>query len=391
MFFFERAKSALRKDLLKAYAFVRGKEGIFPMDHNWLRIICYEDVDSWILGKFAKNLHNELTILGKKSDLAKVGDSRSNIGHHIIYYNARKKWSPIETFMITHLDTDWKIELVRRQLKIYDMGICMSEETRSRLVSLGMIERRLCYINPAHDGIVKPRPLVIGIASKTHADGRKNEDAIVEVFRGLPKEGFTLAIMGMGWDEQVARLRESGCSVTYYNAFDYDTYISSFIPSLDYFIYFSHDEGSMAFLDAIAADVKTIVTPQGYHLDIPGGIDHAIATPADLSPILMQIHNKRMERASRVSSWNWKEYTQRHLLVWEYLQMQSVKTYRKQLLAFTQLINNNGQIALAAELQGVAVPKKEVYIEAEECACRHAMQDVMIQLGRERQIFYPHG
>ena len=41
-----------------------------------VRIVCYEDVDSWILGKFALKMREELAHLSVLCDIAKTPDSR---------------------------------------------------------------------------------------------------------------------------------------------------------------------------------------------------------------------------------------------------------------------------------------------------------------------------
>lgn len=360
-----------------------------PIGPGGIRIICYEDVDAWVLGKFAKRMQKELVDMGRKADIAKTGDPTAAIGHHIIYYDAEKKWAPIETFMITHLDSENKISKVRKQLGVYDMGICMSSETREKLVALGMPADKLCYVNPAHDGVIKPRPIVLGIASRTYKDGRKNEDVIMEVFQHLPKDGFTIKIIGAGWDEQVQRLRGSGCDVVYQNKFDYDEYISSFISSLDYLIYFSHDEGSLSFLDAIAADVKTIVTPQGYHLDLPGAIDYPIDTPADIEQILLRIYEERTRRVSRVSSWNWTEYTLRHMAIWDYLAAFHSAGYKQEWDSFLQMLDASGKKMVNEAFRESSVPSVKVYQEIINNAIAGGFSKVKVQLQRGRDIFYP--
>ena len=54
---------------------------------------------------------------------------------------------------------------------------------------------------------------------------------------------------------------------------DYDE-IKSHVPYFDYYFYPGLDEGSLGTLDALAAGVKTIVTNQGFHLDLTNGVTH---------------------------------------------------------------------------------------------------------------------
>ena len=62
----------------------------------------------------------------------------------------------------------------------------------------------------------------------------------------------------------------------------YDSY-SWFVDKFgkDY-CYFGFDEGSMGFMDAVAAGAKTIVTPQGYHLECGFDIDFPVRTIDDI-------------------------------------------------------------------------------------------------------------
>lgn len=361
-----------------------------PVGGNGIRIICYEDVDAWILGKFAKKMHSYLGVFGKKSDIAKIGDETAAICHHIIYYDAEKKWAPVETFMITHLDQEWKIEKVMQQLELYDMGVCMSEETCANLRKITTRPERLCYINPAHDGVIRPRPLVLGIASKVHNDGRKNEDAIVDVMKRFPIDAFALKIMGMGWEPQVTSLRESGYQVEYFDTFDYMRYTTDFVPSLDYFIYFSHDEGSMAFVDAIAAGVKTIVTPQGYHLDVVDGIDHRIDNQSDLTAVLQEIHDARMQRVARVADWSWKEYTWKHLVLWDYLLHQKNPAVIQQIQRFLDVAKTDDTIPpnFMQDLDQTTPAEKTIFAAA-EISRALGLNELSLQYARQGMIYYP--
>src|SRR5512141_2146059 len=115
-----------------------------------VRIVCYEDVHAWILGKFALRLNDNLLRMGVKSDISKVPDPQADINHHIIYYNYDGNKTTTETVMITHIDTAVKIELLRMQLSNAAMGICMSMDTVRQLAAVGLPRERLCFINPAH-------------------------------------------------------------------------------------------------------------------------------------------------------------------------------------------------------------------------------------------------
>jgi hypothetical protein len=287
-----------------------------------VRIICYEDVDAWILGKFARRLDEELNRGGYASSIAKVGDTSALVGHHIIYIDACEKWSPVETVMVTHLDEAWKEKWLVKMMGSFDMAICMSQETARQVEQIGVDPRKVTYVSPAHDGLIQPRRRVIGVAGKTHVDGRRDPKFIVDMMRGVDPKQIELSIMGNGWDIQVADLRSKGFVVNYRPSFDFDAYVTEFMPSLDYFVHYSWDEGSMAFLDAIAADARTLVNRQGFHLDVPNGIDEPIVSAEDVARILRRDLLERCQRVSRVESFTWFEYAFRHRVIWDFLSLE---------------------------------------------------------------------
>jgi hypothetical protein len=289
------------------------------IENDAIRIICYEDVDAWILGKFARRLDEELKTVGRSSSIGKVGDAASAVGHHIIYIDAHEKRSPIETIMVTHLDEAWKERRLAKMMAVFDMAICMSHETALQVQAIGVDPRKITYVSPAHDGLIKPRRRVIGIAGKTHADGRRDPQFIVDMVRGVDPADVEVSIMGSGWESQVETLRNMGFAVVYTPEFRFDDYVENFMPSLDYFVHYSWDEGSMAFLDAIAADARTLVNEQGFHLDVPNGIDSPIVSAEDVATVLRRDADERRRRTERVAGLTWHEYALRHRVIWDYL------------------------------------------------------------------------
>ena len=283
-----------------------------------VRIVCYEDVDRWILGKFALKMNQYLMQVGIDSDISKVPDPKADINHHIIYYSYNGEINSIDTVMITHIDNHNKLTLVKKQLMNAAMGICMSQETMEKLVNLGLPRNKLSYINPAHDGIIIPRKKYIGITCRVQEDGRKREFILSKLAKDLNPKLFAFKIMGDGWDAQIKDLKDHGFIVEYTNRFIYDEYIK-LIPSLDYYLYTGQDEGQMGFIDALAAGVETIVTPQGYHLDAKDGISYSFTTYDELLSIFNRITMQRMHLIDSVATWNWEDYTIKHIEIWNYL------------------------------------------------------------------------
>jgi glycosyltransferase involved in cell wall biosynthesis len=280
-----------------------------------VNIICGEDLNEWIIGKFARKLNDELNKMGIESSISQHSDTKADVNHYIIYSAYKGKKTKVDTLMVTHIDALRKFCRLRGQLKIADMGICMSSQTVENLVKAGIPREKLCYINPAHDGLIKPRPITIGIASKIFRDGRKNERYILKLIKYIAPRDFKFKIMGEGWQSIVDKMRKKMFEVEYHEKFDYEVY-KELMPTLDYYLYVGKDEGQMGVVDALAAGVPTIVTPQGYHLDAVNGITYAINNFGDILNVFNEIALKKRRLINSVSNWTWEEYAKKHVKIW---------------------------------------------------------------------------
>lgn len=283
-----------------------------------IRIVCYEDVNRWIIGKFALKMEALLSAWGHQVDIATNVDPSADINHHLIYLGYKYQQAGVQTLMITHVDSHKKLHLVKKQLAVAEMGICMSRETVDMLTNFGIPRAQLSYVNPAQDGIIKPRKLIVGLTCRVQEDGRKREYFFKELANQLDPDDFSFKIMGDGWDEQVALLKEKGFEVQWFDSFIYDEYLK-IIPSLDYYLYMGMDEGQMGYADALAAGVKTIVTTQGYHLDAIEGLTYGFKELDELLEIFANISAERKKITGSIKSWNWEDYTRKHVDIWEYL------------------------------------------------------------------------
>lgn len=314
-----------------AFDLYRAKEHIKCEEKKVIRYVRLISEDNgWILNKFAVKMKEKLEKRGYKCSIADTVDPLADVNHHVSYASCQPIVSDYnETFMITHIDSYNKIELLKHQLKKAKMGICMSRETMERLASYGIPREKICYINPAQDGVIKPKKYILGITHKTHEDHRKNEHILVDLCKSLDPEYFAFKIMGAGWEQIVASVKDMGFQIDYYDEFDYEEYVK-LIPSLDYYLFWGFDEGSMGFLDALQAGVETIVTPQGYHLDVKNGIKYACRTLDDFADVLLRLQEKRKKIVESVKEWTWGNYVDKHLEVWNYLLGNEEGIYKNQ-------------------------------------------------------------
>lgn len=285
---------------------------------KYVNLVCQDE--GWILTKFALKMKEQLEKKGIRAEIGTGVDFTADINHHIAFHLFEPIQDARDTLMITHVDSLNKVRQLKHQLGLARMGICMSRETMDYLVTCGIPREKLCFINPAQDGVIKPKKYVLGITHRNYdeVDNRKRISALVDICQKLDPDYFKIKIMGMGWDNIVTQLRDMKFEVEYYSEFDYDTYVN-LIPSLDYYLFWGFDEGSMGFLDALSAGVETIVTPQGYHLDIPNGITYPCRIISDFEHVLIDIQDKRKRMVESVHDLTWESYVDKHLEVWKYV------------------------------------------------------------------------
>jgi glycosyltransferase involved in cell wall biosynthesis len=277
---------------------------------------------SWILDKIAERLARELVAFDVQVHLTDTVDGKADIVHHMSWAFANIPSVVPSTMFVTHLDDPYKINQVISTLKNHvNVGVCMSMDTMRLLETHGCPARSLTVISPAHDGVVKPRRIVIGITSRVYSDGRKREHLLQAVAERMSLRDFTFRIFGQGWEPTIFKLERAGATVEYFGESsdfrkDYDALVAA-IPSFDYYLYLGLDEGSLGTLDALAAGVPTIITPQGFHLDLEHGITYPVLTDRDLQSVFEKIIGDRRERIASVSRLTWTYYARCHLALWE--------------------------------------------------------------------------
>jgi hypothetical protein len=277
---------------------------------------------SWIIEKIAMRLQQELAALNVTAIISETAAADADIIHHMSWAFANTKTPQPSTMFVTHLDDSHKVSQVRATLgaRTVDVGICMSSDTRQQLLDAGVKPGHVTYVSPAHDAAITPRRIRLGFTTRLYPDGRKRETLLLDVASRLRLDDFEFEIFGSGWEEVVPKLKTSGAAVVYHQETsdylqDYQSMLAA-IPGFDYYVYLGLDEGSLGTLDALSAGVKTIITPQGFHLDMPGGITHPVLSSDDLEQVFRQIVDERNARISSIRDWTWKTYAERHIEIW---------------------------------------------------------------------------
>lgn len=286
-----------------------------------VRIVLSPDNASWILEKMAQRLADGSAAHNVVADVAATPDPSADLNHWMSYAFANEKHSTPTSMTITHLDDPFKIKMVDRLLKgSVNLGICLSSDHARYLAEQGVAADRLAYVVPGHDFVAKPRPIVIGITTRLYKDGRKREAMLTELAQQVDLSPFRFDIFGSGWETVIDQLAAAGANIRYFPGTsdfvaDYQA-IAEALPNFDYYLYLGRDEGSLGTLDALAAGVKTIVTAQGFHCDLPGGITHPVWTQEDLNLVFQQLAQEQRSLTAAVAPFSWAAYAQAHCRLW---------------------------------------------------------------------------
>jgi hypothetical protein len=275
----------------------------------------------WLIEKMCRRLGDELARLGCEVSIGYAGREDADINHFMMYYLIPPVLPPRSTVAITHIDDSQRLEHARRAVEAAAVAICMSSMTVKQLVNDGLPRAKMCYVLPALDGGIVPRRIVIGLTTRLYSDGRKRESLLVRLAKETDLSAFQFDIFGTGWDEVAPLLRHAGALVTVTldgkNVQGDYLRIRERISHFDYYLYLGLDEGSLGTLDALAAGVKTIVTTQGFHVDLPHGITHPFWEYAELRAVFEGIREERNSRVRAVENLTWSRYAGRHLLIWQ--------------------------------------------------------------------------
>lgn len=285
-----------------------------------VRLVLSHSAGQWILGKMASKLADELAATGIDADVSDVPLATADINHYVLFYQLVSKPITKTTVGVTHVDDFRKLGVLRRQMTDVDAAICLSHSTSDQLVMAGISRDRVCVVPPAHDGSAKIRRTRIAIATRVYDDGRKREKLLMQLARRMRLDEFHFDICGDGWEPTIVDLRTAGATVSYSpgtgdHRANYDE-IQNMLASADFYLYLGMDEGSLGTLDALAAGVPTITTPQGFHLDIPGAIAYPVTDLEDLVSVFSSLALERRARAGAVSGLTWRHAAEQHAAIW---------------------------------------------------------------------------
>ena len=287
-------------------------------------IILHKEHRKGIIGKMADRLAACSRELGVDAVITDAPSAEVDVNHYMDFLAVNPILpSTKNSVFITHADDAGMVFQTLQMLRYVDAGICMSRMTVKFFLEQGADESKLCYVLPAHDGMVKPRRIKIGLTTHIYPDGRKREDLLLKLGKEIGFEDFQFEIYGLRWEKAAERMRECGAVVNLHSGEgDYEKAYQEMlqaIPEFDYYLYLGLDEGSMGTLDALAAGVPLIVTKEGFHMDLGINPDYGFVKYEELRAAFQQILATRRKRIDAVANLTWMEYACQHAVVWKSL------------------------------------------------------------------------
>jgi hypothetical protein len=290
-----------------------------------IRIVVAVQNAGWVIGKMGHRLAEALNGMGAHATVSDKPDPQADVNHWMSFAFADGCPQTLNTMFVTHADDPYKVRLIRERLgSAIQLALCMSPHAAHELAELGLPAERLWYVLPALDQPLVPRRLCIGITTRVYDDGRKREALLVRLATRMRLDAFRFSIFGAGWEAVIPHLERAGAQVEYDAGSgdwqgDYAR-MQLAIPGFDYYLYTGMDEGSLGTLDAASAGVKTIVTAQGFHLSLPGGITHPFVEYEELEDIFEGLARGRDQGHHELAGWSWEAYAREHLGIWQVMQ-----------------------------------------------------------------------
>ena len=277
-------------------------------------VFCHPEATVWIIEVIAKRIAAGLNRIGVPAEYV----TSLPFDHSIVYYmnyaqcRATIPGSKLFTY-ITHIDEDWKLNLVRAQAEAGIVGVCMSEDTARRLRELTKSSNFIGLAPPAVRYKPFP-PLRLLFACRLYEDGRKNISTFERVIDLLAGAGIELYIIGSGWENFIEFVRSKVQKVVYSPDFSEATYFD-YIRQTELLVYCGFDEGAIAVIDYLAAGKQVLATAQGYHLDFCGSDKLHLFSGSeslfDQTQNILQARQRELLIYNRLTDWD--AYCRKHI------------------------------------------------------------------------------
>jgi hypothetical protein len=278
---------------------------------------------SWIIERLMRDIAAELGVRGIPTRIGKG----SQYGGEEVIFNSRylvalsETRARVNSLFITHVDDRVKEQELRMSIARFNSFVCMSPHDAEFVAALKGDSVGIAGIElPARELTV--RPTRIAFFSGRYADGRKNEQWIIDCFRDRPAEeraAFVFCFLGWGWETFCEKLAELEMN---YEIYRYSSAVPSeyqlykeVLKSTDLLIYPGFDGGAMSVYDALSAGIDILASDISYHRGL-GDSATLFADRNEFSAGIDQLLRRHFDRLQVLRQRSIQAYVDRLLAHW---------------------------------------------------------------------------
>ena len=232
--------------------------------------------EGWIIEMLVRDIASQMRRIGID---VRIGPQESYDNEAVAFHTRGYYFKPLakavlNSVLMTHIDDVYKEREMLSIAKKADSVVCMSEHNAEIMCDMGASREKVIGNSLPHRGGNVRRPRV-GVFSARYADGRKNEDWLLEYFQKIPRDSrnkLIICLIGYGWEAFGASLAKLDVSFEIYR---YDRALpgeyerqKDIVAGLDKLLYMGFDGGSMSIYDGMHANVDMIFSDQCYHREL---------------------------------------------------------------------------------------------------------------------------
>ncbi len=231
----------------------------------------------WVLGKISQRINDELNLINCKTVVRHDPKFNTDVTFWIHYTdktlreNLNSQSTNIRCALVTHVDESQKLLRIKNLCKFGIVPIFMSEEHAEAVARKLKHKMGFRCVRIGSDIAQNKKYFHIGIVSKCHPDGRKNENWLIEFAKLGLLENVEITFIGEGWKNTVKKLRSKSIKVNNFDGIEneYPSYVEiiEIQKSFDLFFYFGFDEGSLGALDSYLLGKDLFISKQGFHIN----------------------------------------------------------------------------------------------------------------------------
>ena len=291
------------------------------MNNSRVTIVLARGNSGWILEKISLKLSEHLVALDFECSVAATPSDNSDVNLWIHFMDgtlleALKKSGKNDLrpkiALVTHVDDSSKLARVKYLFESGVQLIFMSPQHAIEIQSQLKIATPFEFVLIPSDYAFSSRKFRMGIVSKCHPDGRKNEKWLTEFASMGVLKNVEVLIVGYGWEKTVERLREFEVETKLFNGEENEypayTEIKNFYQSIDLYFYFGFDEGALGSLDAYIFKTDLLVSNQGFHTLFITNTDSLFCNFEDALQKLREKIKVFEEWSASVERWTWENF-----------------------------------------------------------------------------------